>query len=70
MAIDTAAKRANSARLTVRFLFIGLPPVSGISTDDRENGSAAYIGFSYSTPTAVVSKVARSKLHMSVGIGF
>ena len=69
MAIDTAAKRANSARMTVRYLFIGLPPVLGIDTNDRENGSAAYIGFDYESAAATAYRI-RFIHGFGIGMGF
>lgn len=69
MAIDSANKRRSVLNIATPFLFLGLLPVSGISTDDRENLSEVYIGFEYAA--AVVSiQVARSRIRQGIGIGF
>jgi hypothetical protein len=52
------------------FLFLGLLPVSGIDTDDRENLSEVYIGFSYSPPVATPAIAARSRIRQGFGVGF
>jgi hypothetical protein len=52
MAIDTANKRRNVLNIATPFLFLGLLPVAGVDTDDRENLSEVYIGYTYSAPVA------------------
>jgi hypothetical protein len=52
MAIDTANKRRNVLNIATPFLFLGLLPVSGVDTDDRENLSEVYIGYTYAPPAA------------------
>jgi hypothetical protein len=68
MAIDTADKRRNVLNIATSFLYLGLAPSSGIDTDDRENLSEVYIGFSYTPPGTATAKVSRIPVQVAIGL--
>lgn len=70
MAIDTLAKRRNVTRMLTFPLLMSLASASGVSNDDRENASNAYIGFDYAAAPAPVVAAPRSRVRQGMGIGF
>jgi hypothetical protein len=69
LAIDSANKRRNVLNIAVPFLYLGLLPTLGIDTNDRENLSEVYIGFTYEEVVAATGKV-RFIHGFGVGMGF
>jgi len=67
MAIDTENKRRNVLNIAGPFLFLSIRPSAGIGTDDRENLSEVYIGYSYSPP--VIVPVVLNRIPVTVQIG-
>ena len=70
MAIDSADKRRNVLNIAVPFLYLGLLPVLGVDTSDRENLSEVYIGFTYEEAVVATAGKVRFIHGFGVGMGF